>query len=806
MIKHAVFPSVALLFLATPSQADTLGPATFSRASSATLIAGGGGSFNWLNVINAPVSMTQALTAAPLQDMGYANATSGTVLEYTFPAGITNGPGPDIVVFDLHYDVGFYNVSTDFDGFAAAGAVGGWANTGIGGSYWYDGAGPYGADVWWGTMDLSSVGVPVGGVVYAFRTIATNEATDPAGAGSLGATEVCDGIDNNGDGVVDEGFPDTDADGVADCVDICPGYNDTLDMDGDGVPDGCDVCAGSSDLVDTDGDTVPDGCDICPGGDDGLDADGDGVADFCDLCPGYDDNLDVDGDGIPDGCDGCVSPLDSDGDTVPDDCDICPGGDDLVDSDADMVPDYCDICPGYDDTLDTDGDTVPEGCDVCPGEDDLADADADALPDACDPCPAQAFETDLDGDGDWSCTDCDDSDALLNTFDADGDGDSTCDGDCNDLDPLVGQGAAEAANGIDDDCDGIVDETTEWYDDDGDGYADDGGDCDDGDYGIFPGAIEICDGLDNDCDGVIDEETECFDDDGDGFCEGPVCADASLPGDCNDGDANANPLEAEIFDNGVDDDCDPGTVDGFFDVDGDGYSPEGGDCDPNDTDTYPGAPELADGVDNDCDGVIDEGTDQYDDDGDGASEVDGDCNDDDPAIFPGADDNENGIDDDCDGIVDEDSPNTDDDGDGYSEVDGDCNDDNLEVSPAQVEIVNGVDDDCDGAIDEGFEDLDGDGYTEADGDCDDNNGWVNPELHDFCGDELDNNCDGQIDEDCDGVITDAKPTESGCQCGATGAPTGAIPVLALLLVLIGGVLRRRADAGAAAGLGPSSRG
>ena len=70
--------------------------------------------------------------------------------------------------------------------------------------------------------------------------------------------------------------------------------------------------------------------------------------------------------------------------------------------------------------------------------------------------------------------------------------------------------------------------------------------------------------------------------------------------------------------NGVDDDCD-GVVDsGATDLDGDGYN-DGGDCSVYDSSVHPAAVELPDGVDNDCDGIIDEGTTIYDDDGDGVT-------------------------------------------------------------------------------------------------------------------------------------------------------------------------------------------
>ncbi len=87
--------------------------------------------------------------------------------------------------------------------------------------------------------------------------------------------------------------------------------------------------------------------------------------------------------------------------------------------------------------------------------------------------------------------------------DLDGDGYTTADGDCDDLDREVWPGAAEVVDGIDNDCDGAVDEGTEVVDDDGDGVAEIDGDCNDGDAGIWPHAVEIPgDGVDQNCDGV----------------------------------------------------------------------------------------------------------------------------------------------------------------------------------------------------------------------------------------------------------------------------------------------------------------
>ena len=135
------------------------------------------------------------------------------------------------------------------------------------------------------------------------------------------------------------------------------------------------------------------------------------------------------------------------------------------------------------------------------------------------------------------------------------------------------------------------------------------------------------------------------------------------------------------------------------DTDGDGV-PDVDDCDPYDASVYPGAPELADGLDNDCDGVVDEGTDTFDDDGDGYSEDEGDCDDENLNVNPGETEIANGVDDNCDGTIDEGTDTFDDDGDGYSEDEGDCNDSNSSVNPGAVEVAdNGIDDDCDGIID-----------------------------------------------------------------------------------------------------------
>ncbi|NOY27286.1 MAG: hypothetical protein GXP62_15570 [Oligoflexia bacterium] len=158
--------------------------------------------------------------------------------------------------------------------------------------------------------------------------------------------------------------------------------------------------------------------------------------------------------------------------------------------------------------------------------------------------------------------------------------------DCDDGDASVSPAAAESCDGIDNDCDGVVDPSTSvdavecYLDSDGDGFGNDdqvvfscactgglsakGGDCLDSDSSVYPGATEIWyDSVDSDCAGDDD-----FDADGDGFRS----EDAYKGTDCLDSDPNVNPDAYDLCDNGLDDDCDglePGCgLDGRVDSDG----------------------------------------------------------------------------------------------------------------------------------------------------------------------------------------------------------------------------------------------
>ncbi len=287
----------------------------------------------------------------------------------------------------------------------------------------------------------------------------------------------------------------------------------------------------------------------------------------------------------------------------------------------------------------------------------------------------------------------------------------TNDDDCDDTDPELSPSASEWCNGIDDDCDGEIDEDDAldvedcWQDLDDDlygasavlyqacscehGAAPRAGDCDDLDAGTHPGAREYCDGVDDDCDGLVDDdavdtETWYLDWDGDGYgdaaraweaCEAPAGYVAS-DDDCDDTDPALNPGAAEVYYDGIDQDCD---ADNEYDADGDRHdaADQGGDdCDDLDPEVHPEAEETCNGVDDDCDGLVDSDAEDasawYPDlDGDGWGQGSytlpscepvegwvsqgGDCDDADPEIHPGAlDASGDGVDDDCDRVLDND--------------------------------------------------------------------------------------------------------------------------------------------------------
>ena len=378
-----------------------------------------------------------------------------------------------------------------------------------------------------------------------------------------------------------------------------------------------------------------------------------------------------------------------------------------------------------------DGDGVSTLC--ASGDcDDLNTTVSPLLPELCD-----GIDNDCNGFADF--------DALLEV-DQDGDGSLSC-ADCDDNDPTRQPGGVEVCDGIDNDCNPLTDETLDL---DGDGFTACGGDCDDTNILTYTGAIELCDGDDNDCDGTM-LAGEDIDDDEDGS---PACA------DCDDTEANEFPANVEVCD-GLDNDCDPAT-DELADLDLDGETLCSGDCDDDDATVFANAPELCDGVDNDCDGVTPTG--EFNDaDGDGSLSCE-DCNDLDLNNFPGNVETCDGLDNDCDPATDE---LADQDLDGFNLCTGDCDDSSAEVAPFLDEICDGLDNDCDSATEEDA-DSDLDGVSICGGDCNDEESSIYPLAVEVC-DGVDTDCDGLIeaveldlDEDtylpCDGDCAPEDPS------------------------------------------------
>ncbi len=203
---------------------------------------------------------------------------------------------------------------------------------------------------------------------------------------------------------------------------------------------------------------------------------------------------------------------DTDGDGIYDDCDVCPD-DAGNDDDYDGVCFAVDLCEGWDDAEDGDFDGVPNGCDRCPGYDDTIDADSDTIPDQCDNCPTSPNPLQINQDNDpWGeVCDCDDTNYLMNRSEQE-----VCDGLDNNCDGEVdGANAVDVGRWYEDlDNDGEGNPSTEViHCDPPDGFVDNNLDCDDTNRGVRTSAPDVCDGIDNDCDGVIDPNCETLDTD-----------------------------------------------------------------------------------------------------------------------------------------------------------------------------------------------------------------------------------------------------------------------------------------------------
>jgi hypothetical protein len=372
------------------------------------------------------------------------------------------------------------------------------------------------------------------------------------------------------------------------------------------------------------------------------------------------------------------------------------------------------------------------------------------------------------------------------------------------------------------------------------GYITNSTDCNDNNANVRPTATEICNTIDDNCNGQINEgitfTTYYADADGDGFGNPSVSQSSCSPitgfivnnTDCNDASALIKPTAIEIC-NAVDDNCNGLINEGlvfvnyYIDTDIDGYGagtaqssciPLGNnyvtnnlDCNNFNANIRPNATELCNGLDDNCNSLIDDGltflTYYVDTDTDGFGAGSGtiscsnpgagyvtnntDCNNNNSNIRPNAIEICNGIDDNCNTLIDDGitflNYYIDTDGDtygagaatnacaspgvGYVTNNLDCNNTNAAIRPGAVEICNSIDDNCNNSIDEGltfvnyYIDTDSDGFGAGTAtntcsnpglgfvtnntDCNNNDSNIRPNAIEICN-AIDDNCNGLINE------------------------------------------------------------
>ena len=481
--------------------------------------------------------------------------------------------------------------------------------------------------------DPSSVDEDADGSVFA------DDCNDDDATIYPGAAELCNSIDDDCDGTVDE-----------DATDAATFYRDA---DGDGYGSSTDTVTGCE---------APAGyvaqSDDC---DDGDDSSYPGATE--DDCS----------DPVDHNCDGSVGYADEDADGFA----ACEDCDDLS---AEVNPDATEACDEIDNNCD--GATDEAGA---TGETTwYADTDADGQG---APTTSTLACAQPDGYVD-NAQDCNDTSALAFTG-----GVEVCDTLDNDCNGLIDDDATDAATWyLDGDQDGVgTASLSQQACAKPTGFVASNSDCDDSNAAAYPGNTEVCDDADNNCDGTTDEgfdKTWYVDTDADGFGNGTVSLQAcdqpngfvNVADDCNDADAAINPDADEVC-NERDDDCDTlvdddddsttgqpewhpdADLDGYGDADSstaacikpDTYLDDDQDCDDSNDAIGPLANEVCDDVDNNCDGDVDEdsaidASDWYaDTDGDGYGvdtdvvtaceqpdgyvDVDGDCRPDDGDVY-----------------------------------------------------------------------------------------------------------------------------------------------------------------------------
>ncbi len=617
-----------------------------------------------------------------------------------------------------------------------------------------------------------------------------------------GATEIlCDNIDNDCDGNLPEGTPDIDdGDGDAwncdeDCDDTNPATNPgALEIPCDGIDNDCDSEVDTDDGADNDVDGDGATCDVdCDDEDPNRSPDldelcDDGLDNDCDPLTADDQDADLDGVGCIDDCDD-TDPLtfpgapEICGDGVDQDCDTII--DELADDEYDLTDDdgiLIGICSfGFDFCGDT-FDTVyvqPNGR-LTFGFDDGTSAESVASLVEQTPQIA-ALWTNLDPST-GGTVEVVENDGVSLEVNFTGVPQFGLPGTANNFSLVVGNdGFASIEYGNVDETDGIT------------GFA-----CGADDTA----SVDLSEGDENGLgwfgNGTIDAVYEAFSDLGspndleDGVVElclttgsGDLDEDGWTDncGDCDDDDATSYPGAEELCD-AIDNDCD-GEVDDV-DADEDGFIDEdcgGDDCDDEADITNPDAVEICDGLDNDCDGDVEDGG--ADEDGDGFRICDPefpDCNDEDAEINADAEEVCDLIDNNCDGEVDEGfTSDLDEDG-SISEACGgdDCDDARAGTYPGAEEICDLIDNDCNDIADD--IDVDEDGYYDADcerpddctdcppaDDCDDSDAAVNPGAEEIPYDGIDNDCDGEDVVDADGDGYADSSVDGGTDCDDSDA-------------------------------------